>query len=785
MAAEKLVFNPKTLYDYQVRLFEEAIEWLPTKEVLLAAATGVGKTTVADAIIRHYLATDPTSRILVLAHNQTVLRDNFQQGIELPSFEFTKGSDVHLEEFKTAQVVVAIPSTIHELSKKALGSFTLIITDEAHQFYGKTMHSKIMKMYPKAAKLLLTASHGSFDSSKIHKIYFSVMEGLDAGTLEPISIELMETNQNFSEKDYSAKTDELKQGVKVDGMDEVFKSLWNRLNSYTGKMSKIYNVSRVLPFNSGPTPKTMIACTNVEQADLMYELYRREIGDRVVVSYAPSTGTEYKGKYPDLTSKGLTAFKMNSETRVLIVVNRGVVGYDVPELEYFVDLTGSLNVDRIMQMQGRAMRIHPDGKSKIFLKIMPERLGYIAECTLAACAALCHTEFYRKYTGNYKTDDLVIIPVIDGAGGKPVREPKPPVTTTPGPKPIRIPKFILEFAEWRDVFEQLKGKGNELLQGKCFTSISKIKLRQNGRDSESKKLAIIEFCREHSRRPSRKAKSIEERSLANVLNNYCSESGSSYDPEFRKLMNQVLPFDTVASNKSSILEFCNAYKTKPSQHIGSAEEIRLGALMSQYVAPGGKQFDSEFKRKIDKLFPPTKDVRELLEAKFYSKGLMPRGKFLTAHYNFRSSESPWLRAMMDKYPEAFDGKLGKSYRRMLSLMPSNVTFKEGQSWKGTKHSYTFIDSERGEFVRAPGTVFISWAKGLSGHPKAGQETSAVSKRRSVKNLDTNETHPSVSIAERKHTTVSKGKLSEAIKKGTRYKGATWAYCDENGNVITD
>lgn len=181
----KFLFNKgietnRKLRDYQTKILEEAVTELDNgKQVLLGMCTGSGKTITTYGIFNRYLKSNSNFRVLILAHNQIVLRDNFDRlEFGLKGFQVTSSKDLNKDEYKKSNIIIAIPSTIHKHIAK-LGHFDMIVIDEAHEYTDGKMNSKILSKYKKAKKLYLTASHGGFEKDKYHKILFSVMEALD------------------------------------------------------------------------------------------------------------------------------------------------------------------------------------------------------------------------------------------------------------------------------------------------------------------------------------------------------------------------------------------------------------------------------------------------------------------------------------------------------------------------------------------------------------------------------------------------------------------------------
>src|SRR5690606_26327725 len=109
--------------------------------------------------------------------------------------------------------------------------------------------------------------------------------------------------------------------------------------------------------------KTMIACARIKQAQYIAD-YLNKKGVGAVVSESEN----------DVDSENIKAFMENETTKVLIVVNRGILGFDYAELGCVIDMTCSTNIDRIYQLFSRVVRKDPKNKKKrkLFVKVSPK-----------------------------------------------------------------------------------------------------------------------------------------------------------------------------------------------------------------------------------------------------------------------------------------------------------------------------------------------------------------------------------------------------------------------------
>ena len=115
-----------TLRPHQAPLYEELNTLLNSENVVcLAADTGSGKTEIACK----YILDNPNKRVVVFAHNQKILKQNFSE--RLAKYNIKHTTNVQDYVSGAATVLVALPAGV----SRHLASMPLadtIIIDEAH-----------------------------------------------------------------------------------------------------------------------------------------------------------------------------------------------------------------------------------------------------------------------------------------------------------------------------------------------------------------------------------------------------------------------------------------------------------------------------------------------------------------------------------------------------------------------------------------------------------------------------------------------------------------------------
>lgn len=509
-------------YSYQPVLIDQCWEHLQASgRAVLAAGCGAGKTRMAVALVLRHLQAVPAGRVLILAHGLRELRDQMSGAL-------AQGRVTHAVLGKRgavdAQVHVALP---HSMKQPKQDQYTLIVVDEAHQFYDAPMVRRIVAASPGAHQLLLTASHGEFNKSGQWPIVaLSQLELLNHGVIMDPIVELATTKLDF--RKHLNDDGNLRQEF-VFGQQHLTESLMTLMQALFGKLTDYRRTDPErfaaevihapnLGFAAGlkRLGKTMIACHNQQTAGAVAEFFAIK---KVNVALSSSNF--------DPDSEELRRFKSDADCPVLVVVNRGVLGFDIPELENVIDMTGSENVDRVYQLLGRCLRYRA-GKQPVFLKLAPEMHVEWFEYVLQSVLWLAHPENYLGYHGDYKNIGLLVkaershVEIAKRlATGKITNPTKSGV--------IRIPSF----GEMLDIFQRLKWSKGGDLSGYCWTTLSKVAAAGRGADPVGKKEQLLSLLRNKQPKPHQPAK------LAYLLSCYTSPGSVMYDRAFSEKIHRL------------------------------------------------------------------------------------------------------------------------------------------------------------------------------------------------------------------------------------------------------
>jgi superfamily II DNA or RNA helicase len=371
------------------------------KITILASAPGSGKTMMSIYIIEKYLEANPNHKVLVLAHGTTVLREQFYKDIVELNPNFSSNLVLGYNDYdEESSVNVCLPQTLHN---KEISEFDLLVVDEAHQFYFADMVKTIIKKGKPTKQLLLTGTPSPFVRMGLPIIPVSLNDIMEEGMVSDLYVQIASSSYSFDlVNDYNHKND-LKKKVKITEsetnktLDDLIGSIVKKLNVINGDKCEDGWVPTL-----NKLQKTMFVCRKQKQAKQVKKYF-----DRIGVNTALSVSDT------DTNSSEIKRFKKESDCLVLIVVGRGILGFNYKELVNVVDMTTSQNIDRIYQLMARVIRKHPKGKKKLFFKLSANG-NYTDYYKYVMTAVLCLADkkYFTKYNGkNFKEIEVPVIKI--------------------------------------------------------------------------------------------------------------------------------------------------------------------------------------------------------------------------------------------------------------------------------------------------------------------------------------------------------------------------------------
>jgi superfamily II DNA or RNA helicase len=385
------------------------------KPFVLGAGTSSGKGPMSIMWLELFYQNQANKNktTLFVSASKTILRDNIHGVLKnfKPSFSYSIVKDkktliAALE--RNAQVLVLIPQTIKSYYK-LLPKIHTFILDEAHEWYfakttaGKESSlSKIIKHTQPTKQLLLTGTPSKFiaDGSKFNFQFVPVMDLYDAGLVSNVKMEIVSSTYDFKANDWqgtygnlkSTKTNSPKQAE--DALVSVCNEMINKLKN---PLKEWYNINNVTKNSIGKLfdymDKTIIYTHSLNQANKFGKILnsKKELSGKVLVSHSEN----------DPDSIEFNKFKTESKYKVLIAVDRGRIGFDMPELFNIVDFTMTQNLDMLLQMYGRLLRKSDlqKKKQKIYFKVATKNTADYFVDLMTAMLCLTDMKWYSSYNG--------------------------------------------------------------------------------------------------------------------------------------------------------------------------------------------------------------------------------------------------------------------------------------------------------------------------------------------------------------------------------------------------
>jgi superfamily II DNA or RNA helicase len=366
------------------------------KPVVLSMGTSGGKTLTTILMLELFYSNPKNKgkKTLLIPSDKVILRDNFS--IELqkfnPSFSWCVSTNkTELEKClsdKNLDVLVVLPQTI-------IGNYHLLkrlhnfILDESHQWYFKPTIQTILSVTKPKQQFLLTGTPSKFNSKKdkFDFMYVPIMEMYRLGKVSNVKIEVVSSEYDLSFKDFTnlGEVDESKL-TKV----ETLKSFDNMFDNMLQMIGGIDNLE-----------KTIIFCRSISQSDIIFGRLSKikELKGKVLISHSEG----------DRDSKHFETFRSDIETKILVVVGRGRLGYNFPNLCNVIDFTMGVNIDTLLQMYGRLLRIPTNGVelNKTYYKVVPKNLQYYYSSVVECMLRLTDIPFYSTYEG--KINELPVL----------------------------------------------------------------------------------------------------------------------------------------------------------------------------------------------------------------------------------------------------------------------------------------------------------------------------------------------------------------------------------------
>lgn len=408
-----------SVYSYQKPLVENAYAaLLKGKPVVLAGCPGAGKTRMALDLVTEYFFKDfPGEKALIMTHGQLLLRSQWDLIVEgqLAGDSLTHGvirtkSEANAE-IAGHDIILSIPQTVRNAK---IDRVKLLVVDEAHQrYFSKEMEDIIKELKPEFI-LLLTGTPSVFlNNSEYFVLGITIEELLDLpGVMTDPVIEIVQTDYLYDLDDYDQRSFKLKSRALP--AEATYKTLDMMLPQLMLKLTHAdranpekydmwgYQISEASwPHVSAALRKTMFACNNQAQAIAVKNYF-----DKHHVKAILSISKENDGAIE------LVEFMADDSVPIFIVVHRGTLGFNYVELMNVVDLTGTLNPNRIFQLLCRIVRpsaLHPETK-KLYIKGTTQAMAELTYFAMSFTVGLSTKKHYYSYSTKPKNWEAEVDP---------------------------------------------------------------------------------------------------------------------------------------------------------------------------------------------------------------------------------------------------------------------------------------------------------------------------------------------------------------------------------------
>lgn len=541
---------------------------------VLAACPGAGKTVMSLRVIDDYIKSNPKARVLVLPHGTVVLRDQYYQELcKICPHLIDKTSLVdNSSNFKLNTVVIGLPQSIENIELTE-GMFDLIVVDEAHHRYlGLQGQTIINKIKPKH-QLLLTGTpskfiyHNKNYKPKFH-IHAIALQDIRE-VMAKLQVEVCASGYSLNNGDYNTRGEVIETAVQnnFNNRDKTYDTVENVIHALFEKMSKA-------PFTKMPNDKFMIVCKSIEQADLVQEKLT-EMGLTNISSNSVN----------DSKNENITKFKKSTKYQFLVVVDRGILGFDDKELSGLIDLSGTRNLDKMYQAMARVVRQSKDNRFKLYMKVSEcnteEAIDYTVYL-VRGMLQLTFKEYILMFDGTNSGD--IPVPVLVDKDKKVVKRT---VVLEDGRQKTYTKPALFE--EPYDVLECMEKAYIEYKSGLAtyaHTTLQRLgqEFKTLSDNIEMRKEEILHFIQEYGARPKSTAICRKERYLGKICDMLCRPSSFTYDETFVNSVNTSI----LTNGFRLIKDFVNKNKRLPYYLGKYKHETDLYKMLTKLVNTDSK-----------------------------------------------------------------------------------------------------------------------------------------------------------------------------------------------------
>jgi superfamily II DNA or RNA helicase len=407
---EKLISERNLIgYPYVIDTLTNPMYVHTKKPFVLAAGTSAGKTIISFLWLEAQILKGSIN--LAIPSSRTVLRDNYEEELKKfnPSFTYkvcSNKSELQDAIDEKVELIIALPQTLNG-NYHLLSKVNTFILDEAHQWYFNTTIQKIIKHIKPKKQLLLTGTPSKFiaQKDKFEFKFVPVMDLYDLGQVGNVKVEVVSSSYDFKQTDWLSVFGNLRSNrtsakkPTEEALEVVCKEMLKKLKNPIKGLHGVNNITgNTIGSLFNYLDKTIIYVHSLTQADIFTKILNTTKGleGKVLCSHSEN----------DKDSEFFKQFKTDSNIKILVAVDRGRLGFNMPEMFNIVDFTLTQSLDMLLQMFGRLLRkseLQPN-KPKIYFKVATKNTANYFVDLMTAMLCLTNMEWYSKFNGKNMGD---------------------------------------------------------------------------------------------------------------------------------------------------------------------------------------------------------------------------------------------------------------------------------------------------------------------------------------------------------------------------------------------
>ena len=379
--------------DYQLSALSQC---LSTRKQLLLSPTGSGKSLIIYLLMRHYLETDSSKKILIIVPTVSLVEQMYSDFDDYSS----KEEDWHADEWCRKihggtekglifeRCVISTWQSIYKKPATWFQHFGMVIGDEAHQFKAKSLTSIMEKCVNAEYRFGTT---GTLDGTQTHQL---VLEGLFGPVYKVTTTKELIDKETLSKLDIDILLIKYKDELCKDVSQRKYQEELDFIVKYQPRNNFISNLAIDQKGN------TLILFNYVEKhGKPLHSLLQEKVkDDRKLFYVSGETDVDTREQIRSITER---------EKNAIIVASIGTfsTGINIKRLHNIIFASPSKSQIRVLQSIGRGLR-KSDRDTKIY--DIADDLHWKSKKNYTLNHAAERIKIYSKEKFNYKLWDINI-----------------------------------------------------------------------------------------------------------------------------------------------------------------------------------------------------------------------------------------------------------------------------------------------------------------------------------------------------------------------------------------